>query len=493
MDPEKPGTPNSTNDRTPISEGSAGAYQGSRSPAAAGSLVEGTASMVSQPLLGTPNNVQTANNTGIQHGAPRYDQNGFQQQSIRTDSQPLPMQPAASDGHVHTAMNGTTPAGSMVNGIGMPTSPGSINGMVPPMPAQPNMHNEQPTAPVVQEPKPPEVPDITKLDTGKLLVKLADVTNVANASVPTGPPLEDRLQDFGNTIADMLRLNAEILELCQIKGGEGDATGAVDEKKLDAMTTATANLFANVAHISQQMHEMVDELPPCYTRSAPYFRNLEICSGDFTSFSHTQVPQAAISAQLTTSAFEFLNTSSIANFRLFHDITSESLLTYLLSTKLLAKQLKLITTRGSNVKRAFSTGLAFSEVHCLCIKPFLSAAVPIFGVFVGLMVISPISLASRSIVVTGGTPNEVPDNDRPLNGLLSSSLSRADLRADSSRPRPQLILELGIVPSSFESLPRRTAPTAAGGISLVAIYPTGMRFLIAIQSRLNGDCTAVLG
>ncbi|ORM41099.1 uncharacterized protein BXIN_0309 [Babesia sp. Xinjiang] len=152
---------------------------------------------------------------------------------------------------------------------------------------------------------PPPKPDISKMDTGKLLEQLVTVTDVSNATEPTGPPLEEKLQNFGNTIADILKLNAEILESSKLTAGNTEGAN-VDMQKLDSMTAASSKLFSNVANISQEMHDMTDKLPPFYTRSSPYFRNLEIKSGGFTSFSHTHIPQAAVSAQLVRLQAEFL-------------------------------------------------------------------------------------------------------------------------------------------------------------------------------------------
>ncbi|EDO05433.1 hypothetical protein BBOV_I003510 [Babesia bovis T2Bo] len=175
----------------------------------------------------------------------------------------------------------------------VPPSPNTATGNVP-------MELPQPTP---EEASPPPIPDMSKLDTKKLLSRLVDVTKIT--STPSGESLESRLQFFGYTIADILMRNADIVECCRLTG-ESTETADVDQTKLRLMTNASQAFFSDMVELSDQMHEMINNLPPFYTRTTPFFRNLEIQSGDFTSYSHTHLPQAAVSKQLVRLQSEFL-------------------------------------------------------------------------------------------------------------------------------------------------------------------------------------------
>ncbi|CDR95620.1 hypothetical protein, conserved [Babesia bigemina] len=162
---------------------------------------------------------------------------------------------------------------------------------------------------LLKPPEPPK-PDLCRMDCGKFFAPLVEAMNFDSATQPSGLSLDDKFEQFGNSIAAMLQQQAQILETCQLQVSDADAALAegsvVNVHKLDAMTEASSGLFANISTLSQQMHEMVDELPPFYTRSSHYFRNLEIKVGDFTSFSHTHVPEAAVAAHLVRLQDELL-------------------------------------------------------------------------------------------------------------------------------------------------------------------------------------------
>ncbi|GBE61215.1 hypothetical protein, conserved [Babesia ovata] len=163
-----------------------------------------------------------------------------------------------------------------------------------------------------QPPRPvePIKPDLCMIDCGKYFEPLAEALNFDSAPEPSGPPLDVKFEQFGNAIAGMLQQQAQILETSQLQASDADAAIAegsmVNVHKLNTMTEASAALFANISTLSQQMHEMVDKLPPFYTRSSHYFRNLEIKADDVISFSHTHVPEAAVSAHLVRLQDELL-------------------------------------------------------------------------------------------------------------------------------------------------------------------------------------------
>ncbi|GIX63975.1 YSIRK-type signal peptide-containing protein [Babesia caballi] len=162
----------------------------------------------------------------------------------------------------------------------------------------------------VQPEKPPEPEklDLSKMESHELLDQLVEVMDINRAIDSPGPPLDAKFEQFGSTIADILKLQADILEACQLQASDAGSSGStgVDAVKLDTMSTAAETLFAKVAGVSREMHEMADNLPPFYTRSSGYFRNLEMRSGDVVSFSHTSVPESAICAHLVRLQAELL-------------------------------------------------------------------------------------------------------------------------------------------------------------------------------------------
>ncbi|KAK1443098.1 hypothetical protein BgAZ_306160 [Babesia gibsoni] len=140
------------------------------------------------------------------------------------------------------------------------------------------------------------------IDTEAIIHKLESVTSLSRAENTSYLITDDTFERFGETIAEILNMQSQILESCQLlpnaNGEMGPALISMDEEKLDRMIEASSRLFEGVTAVSEEMHDITDKLPPFYTRYIPYFRNLKVTAGDTTSFSHTAAPELAISRHL---------------------------------------------------------------------------------------------------------------------------------------------------------------------------------------------------
>lgn len=151
--------------------------------------------------------------------------------------------------------------------------------------------------------------DLSAMDATAIFDKLYDMTKACDKEPEPEPPLEETFEQFGRTIADILQMESEILECCQlIKTEDGTffTNGTeIDQQRLDKMTDVSSRLFEDVTTVSEEMHKMTAALPPFYTRYMPYFRNLKMVSGRTTSFSHTAGPELAVSQHLVRLQNEF--------------------------------------------------------------------------------------------------------------------------------------------------------------------------------------------
>ncbi|KAK1940274.1 hypothetical protein X943_001201 [Babesia divergens] len=153
--------------------------------------------------------------------------------------------------------------------------------------------------------------DLSVVDGDIIRTVLTALTDIHQGLEESLPPPEKTFEHFGETIADILRKQSEILDACQLRqadeGLSGPESRRLDAEKLETMAQAAAKLFENVTNVSQEMHEVTDKLPPFYTRYMAYFRNLEVKAGNTASFSHTVALEAAISQHLVRLQNELLN------------------------------------------------------------------------------------------------------------------------------------------------------------------------------------------